>query len=129
MNNFELQEQIAFFQYIRHPLNIKKYPALALASCSLNGVHLSKLQAAKAKASGMLKGEHDIRLPVPRGGYCGLTIEMKYGKNKPTAEQKWYAQELAKEGHAVRCCWNWSDAWKATKDYLDGNFGENLIGF
>ena len=106
----EHQEQAALFQWARNPAVLKMYPELALMSCSLNGVKLSKAQAGKAKAAGMLKGEHDIRLPVARGGFIGLSIEMKWGKNKPTEEQLEYGRRLRAEKWFVCYCWSWTEA-------------------
>lgn len=114
----EHQEQAALFRWARNPAVLTKYPDLALMSCSLNGVKLSKAQAGKAKAAGMLKGEHDIRLPVARGGFIGLSIEMKWGKNKPTEEQIKYGKRLDSEGWLVRYCWSWPDAKAEIESYL-----------
>ena len=114
----EFQEQSALFKWARLPAVQRLYPALRLLSCSLNGVKLSKAQAGKAKAAGMLKGEHDVRLPVARGGYIGLSIEMKAGNNKPTQEQLDYGDLLADEGWCVRYCWSWEDAKTEIVAYL-----------
>lgn len=114
----ELLEQIALFSWARMPSTLRKYPELALLSCSLNGVKLSKAQAGKAKASGMLAGEHDVRLPVARGGYTCLSIEMKSGNNKPTDLQLDYGEKLEAEGGCVRYCWSWTEAKEAIESYL-----------
>lgn len=114
----ELQEQSALFTWARNPAVERLYPELRLMSCSLNGVKLSKAQAGKAKAAGMLKGEHDVRLPVARGGYIGLSIEMKAGKNKPTQEQLDYGYLLRDEHWCVRYCWSWEEAKAEIMAYL-----------
>lgn len=114
----EFQQQAALFEWARNPAVVRNYPELRLLSCSLNGVKLTKAQAGKAKAAGMLKGEHDVRLPVSRGGYMGLSIEMKAGKNKPTAEQLEYGDLLAAEGWCVRYCWSWEEARDEILNYL-----------
>lgn len=114
----EFQEQAALFSWARNPAVVRLYPELALMSCSLNGVKLSKAQAGKAKAAGMLKGEHDVRLPVSRGGFIGLSIEMKAGKNKPTQEQLDYGHLLAAEGWCIRYCWSWTEAQAEILAYL-----------
>ena len=114
----EFKEQSALFEWARNPAVVRVYPALRLLSCSLNGVKLSKAQAGKAKAAGMLKGEHDVRLPVARGGYAGLSIEMKAGKNKPTPEQLEYGEQIADEGWLVCYCWSWTDARDEIVSYL-----------
>lgn len=114
----EFDMQCALFNWASLLSNL--YPALRLLRGSLNGVHLSKAQAGKAKAAGMLPGEHDVTLPVPRGGYTGLSIELKFGKNKPTKEQYEYGERLREEGWYVAYCWDWTEAAELIRDYLDG---------
>ncbi len=114
----EHQEQAALIEWARNPAVVAKYPGIDLLSCSLNGVKLSKAQAGKAKAAGMLAGEHDLRLPVARGRYVGLSIEMKAGRNKPTEDQLWYGERLADEGWMVRYCWSWAEAQQIIEYYL-----------
>jgi len=84
MNKPEQQNQEALFAWAKNPATLAKYPALDLLSSSLNGVRLTIMQAVFAKRGGMLKGEWDVRLPVARGQYIGLVIEMKAGKNTLT---------------------------------------------
>lgn len=119
MNHSEKQAQEALFTWARNPAVLKQYPALDLLSSSLNGVRLTPIQAVFAKRGGMLKGEWDIRLPVARGGYIGLAIEMKAGKNKLTAEQKWYRQRLDEEGHFTEVCYDWVTAKDVLVAYLE----------
>lgn len=114
----EFQEQAALFSWVRNPATLRQYPELKLLSCSLNGVKLSKAQAGKAKAAGMLAGEHDVRLPVARGGYTCLSIEMKAGDNRPTEKQLEYGELLEAEGGYIRYCWTWIEAKEAIEAYL-----------
>lgn len=116
----EFDEQCALFEWARIPAVVAQYPGIDLLEGSMNGVKLSKAQAGKAKAAGMLKGAHDVRLPVPRSGYIGLSIEMKAGKNGPTDEQLWYGGRLEAEGWCVFYCWSWIDAKEAIIAYLCG---------
>lgn len=90
---------------------------LDLLHCSLNGVKLSKAQAGKALAAGMLKGVLDLSLPVPIGPYHSLYIEMKYGDNTPTKEQLDIAGRLEKMGHKVHFCWSAQEAIDAITNY------------
>ncbi len=112
----EFLMQCALFQWARY--SMRTYPALDLLSCSLNGVKLTKGQAGKAKASGMLAGEHDVKLPVARSHYIGLSIELKAGKNKPTPDQLWYGNRLMEEGWFVAYCWSWEEAKDLIIKYL-----------
>lgn len=113
----EFAMQAALFNWAE--LFEKKYPVLRLLRGSLNGVHLSKAQAGKAKAAGMKKGEHDVTLMSPRGGYTGLSIELKCGKNKPTTDQLEYGECLKSEGWFVAYCWEWTEAADLIKRYLE----------
>jgi hypothetical protein len=114
----EFLEQSALFTWARMPCIVAQYPALDLLSASLNGVKLSKAQAGKAYAAGMLSGEHDVKLPVARGRYVGLSIEMKAGDGRPTDKQLWYGGRLEEEGWCVRYCWSWTEARDEIIGYL-----------
>jgi hypothetical protein len=116
----EHEEQVALFEWARNPAVLRLFPDLRLLEGSLNGVKLTKAQAGKAKAAGMLKGSHDITLPVARGKYIGLSIELKYGKNKPTAEQLQVGEWLEEAGHKVVYCWGWDSAREEIEKYLLG---------
>lgn len=114
----EHDEQCALFEWARNPTVERQYPAIKLMSCSLNGVKLTRAQAGKAKAAGMLKGESDVRLPVARGSWIGLIIEMKAGKNTATQEQLDYGYEMEAEGHQFHICYTWEDARLKIEKYL-----------
>ena len=127
MKHVEQQNQEALFSWARNPATLAKYPALDLLSSSLNGVKLTMMQAVFAKRGGMLKGEWDIRLPVARGQYIGLVIEMKAGKNKLTAEQKTYEMRMKEEGHYTAVCYDWVSAKAIIEGYLEMQNHKQLI--
>ena len=112
----EFHMQAALFAWARLPAVLAKYRGIDLLEGSMNGVKLSAAQAGKAKAAGMLKGAHDITLPVARGGFIGLSIELKAGKNMPTDEQKDYANRLLDEGWKVLFIW---DDWTLAKGEIE----------
>jgi hypothetical protein len=114
----EHSHQAALFQWARLPAVIAAFPGIDLLEASLNGVHLSKAQAGKAYAAGMLRGALDLNLPVARSGFHGLRIEMKFGRNKMTDDQKWYAARLIEEGWRVETCWDWTHARDIIAEYL-----------
>jgi len=119
MKHIEQQNQEALFAWTKNPATLAKYPALDLLSSSLNGVKLTMMQAVFAKRGGMLKGEWDVRLPVARGGYIGLIIEMKAGKNTLTKEQKYYEMRMKAEGHYACVCYDWLSAKAVIENYLE----------
>lgn len=75
--------------------------------------------ARKMKAEGLKSGVPDLFLPVPLGGYHGLYIEMKYGKNKPTAKQADWLDFLASVGYCTVVCWSSIEAIESIVDYYD----------
>ena len=97
--------------------NERNYPYLQLLHCSLNGVKMTKAQAGRAIAQGMLSGVPDLFLPVPKNGYHGLFIEMKYGSNKVTENQEKFLQNAANVGYAVSVCYSAQEAIKRIEDY------------
>ena len=118
-NQPEFQHQAALFAWARNPVMLALRPALRLLSSSLNGVRLTKAQAGKAKAAGMLRGEWDVKLPVARGPYIGLLIEMKAGRNKLTKEQQEYGAQMEIERWKLAVCYDWEAAMREITTYLD----------
>ena len=97
--------------------NEKTYPFLWMLHSSLNGVKMTKAQAGRAIAQGMLSGVPDLFLPVPKNGYHGLFIEMKYGSNKVTENQEKFLQNAANVGYTVSVCYSAQEAIKRIEDY------------
>jgi hypothetical protein len=112
----EYQEQVALMQEVA--ARTGQYPELALLFAVPNGEARSEITGAKLKRMGAKAGVPDLFLPVPRGGYAGLWIEMKYGKNKPTREQTWWLEQLRAQGYRVAVCWTSLDAWLVIEGYL-----------
>ncbi len=94
-----------------------KYPNLDLLHCSLNGVKLSALQAAKAKQQGMLSGVPDLFLPVPIGAYHGLFIEMKSDKGRLSTNQTWFLSKVELLGYKIAVCYSANEAIKTIENY------------
>ena len=111
----EAAEQAKVIAWAR--ANERNYPYLQLLHCSLNGVKMTKAQAGRAIAQGMLSGVPDLFLPVPKNGYHGLFIEMKYGSNKVTENQEKFLQNAANVGYAISVCYSANEAIKRIEDY------------
>lgn len=73
--------------------------------------------AARMKRMGLRSGFPDLFVPLARGKYHGLFIEMKYGKNKTTKEQKEWLERLSAEGYACAVCYNAAEAIKTIESY------------
>ncbi|MCV4697551.1 VRR-NUC domain-containing protein, partial [Escherichia coli] len=55
-------------------------------------------QIADLKAQGLRPGVPDYHLPVARGGYLSLYLELKVDKNRTSPEQKAMIRDLRAEG-------------------------------
>ena len=99
--------------------NENNYPYLWMLHSSLNGVKMTKAQAGRAIAQGMLSGVPDLFLPVPKNGYHGLFIEMKYGSNKVTENQEKFLQNAANVGYSVVVCYSANEAIKRIEYYYE----------
>lgn len=80
-----------------------RYPEAGLLHAVPNGASASsKAAAAKRKVEGQLKDMPDLCLPVARGPYIGLYIEVKRpGIKSARPGQRQMAVALRSEGHAV----------------------------
>lgn len=111
--------QCALFQWAR----LQKDHRLALLEGSMNGVHLTKAQAGKAKAAGELKGAPDVRLPWPTvmPHRRGLVIELKVGYNVPSDEQVMVLSTYVMIGWSAWVVWDdWTVATSIIERYLEG---------
>ena len=95
-----------------------EYPGLDLLFAIPNGGKRHVAVARKLKAEGVKAGVPDLFLPVPRHGYHGLFIELKYGKNRPTPHQWRWLEQLAHQGYKTVVCWGFMDAKAVLIDYL-----------
>lgn len=95
-------------------------PELALLFAIPNGGKRDKITAAKLKAEGVKAGVPDLMLPVARGGYHGLFIELKVGDNRPSKSQKEWIAHLLNQGYDCAVCWEWTQAMEILLAYLDG---------
>lgn len=112
----EGEEQAALFVWASW--NIGRYPELRLMFHVPNGGSRNKIEAAKLKAQGVKAGVPDVWLPVARGAFHGLVIEMKVGKNKPTKEQKEFLHALIDQSYCSEVCYGWEEAREAIERYL-----------
>jgi len=67
---------------------------------------------------GLKPGVSDLFLPSAKGGFNGLFLEMKFGKNTVTPEQKMFMDAVEKNGYKVAVCYTAVDAIGVLCDYL-----------
>jgi hypothetical protein len=99
-------------------------PELAYLYAVPNGGYRAQSTAVKMKQEGVKKGVPDLHLPVPRGGYIGCWVEMKWGKNKQSEDQIRWMQFLREQGHFYTVCYQWEDAAEILEHYLRGHIAK-----
>lgn len=117
--NIEESSQIALMRWAA--LNEHNFPELKFLHASPNGGlrHLSV--ARKMKATGTKAGFPDLVLPVKRGRYSGLFIEMKAPKGRMSDAQKEWADFLLKQDFYFACCHGWDEAAGVLRSYLNSS--------
>ena len=116
MQEREELEQEALFRWAKLAEN--RWSELKWLHHIPNGGLRSKAVAVRLKAAGVKAGVPDICLPVPRGAFHGLYIELKVGKNKPTERQEAWLHHLREAGYCTQVCYGWEAARMCIEGYL-----------
>lgn len=115
----EYKHQIAVMKWSRQPSIRGKWPELALLHHVKNETTEGEKQVAIDRAMGVKKGVPDLCLPVARGMYHGLYIELKSEKGRTSPEQDWWGERLIAQGFAWEVCHGWQSAVRTLERYLD----------
>ncbi|HED33725.1 MAG TPA: hypothetical protein ENJ08_05830 [Gammaproteobacteria bacterium] len=125
-NQIEAKEQTALFQWREY--NLYNYPGIDLMFATLNGAYLQGTPQQRARQwlkllkQGARKGVLDIFLPVAKGAYHGLWLEMKAPKphrSSVTTEQKEWQQRMRNEGYMARIVYGCEEAIAAIDAYYN----------
>ena len=98
--------------------NVNKWPELKWLFHIPNGGKRNKAEAARFKMAGVKAGVSDLELPVARGNYHGLFIEMKYGRNKATDAQQEFIEFVTHQGYLAVVCNGAEEAISVLEQYL-----------
>lgn len=115
----EAEEQTAVMEWSQ--LIIGKYPDIRLLFHIPNGGSRHPAEAAHLKAQGVKAGVPDLFLPVPRGGYHGLFVEMKTRDGKISEAQRRWLHDLKDQGYAVAVCHGARAAIDTIQGYMEGS--------
>jgi hypothetical protein len=116
MNQAEHREQVALFQWAALAAGTK--PELGLLYAIPNGGARNPVTGAQLKAEGVKAGMPDVHLPVPRGPWASLYLEIKAEKGTLKPHQRELCERLARAGNRVAVCWGWEAAQRTILDYL-----------
>lgn len=103
----EHSQQVALFSWAAD--NVGKYPQLKFMHAIPNGGLRDVRTATSLKAEGVKAGVLDIFLPWPTQKWSGLYLEMKWGKNRLTEEQKEFIAFVQKY-YDYSVCYSWIEA-------------------
>lgn len=109
--------------------NRPTWPCLDMLFAVPNGGQRDIREAARLKQQGVRAGVPDMCLPVARGGFLSLWLELKRpasttGKGvkrrigKTSEDQDSFIAKLRAQGHAVVTAYSYDDARTAIVDYL-----------
>lgn len=118
MQHIEDSEQMTLFRWA--VFQSGKYPELDLLFHIPNGGKRGKSEAARFKAMGVKAGVPDLLLPVSRGGFHGLFIELKAPNGVKSANQDKWLKALSVQGYSVHLCYGWENASAVILEYLNG---------
>ena len=120
----EDSEQTIVFDWRRWAENA--HPELRLLHHCPNGGSRNKIEAGKLKRMGVLAGVADIHLPVPKGIYAALYIEMKYGSGRLEDSQKRFLLAAAGVGNYCAVCYDAQTAINIIDEYIRLQVGGSM---
>lgn len=127
MQHIEHQHQVALIAWsFRVPLakasDVK--PGLTIGDYLLaipnGGKRSSPREGARLKAEGVKPGVSDLMLPLRRGGFAGLWLEMKAPGKRPTPKQREWIDRMNAAGYFATWCDDWQHAVDVINSYLAG---------
>lgn len=111
----EYAEQVALLDWCLHRLGVM--PELEFLFAVPNGELRDKVVAVKLKRAGVKAGVPDLFWPLPCGGYHGLWIENKWGRNTLSDDQTRWVAFLRGHGYLVLVSYDWRAAGAAIENY------------
>ena len=119
----EYESQCAYIEWVRVMEN--RHTDLQRLFAVPNGENRHPVTGARLKRAGVKPGVPDIILPVARGGYNLLAIELKTSTGNLSPEQKRYIAAIRESGSCVAVCRSAAEAIEATIEYLRGRPWDN----
>lgn len=85
------------------------------------------IQMNSMKANGLVVGQSDLFLAVPRNGYHGLFVEMKSLTGIESSEQQLFIVDMKNQGYAAIVCYGADEAIKEIKKYMNADWNEKQL--
>lgn len=129
MQHIEHEHQVALIHWARKvPIGQASdvMPGARVADYLLaipnGGKRSSAREGARLKAEGVKPGVSDLLLPLRRGGFAGLWLEMKAPGKKPSADQAEWIERMNRAGYFATWADDWQKAAQIITGYLSGEF-------
>lgn len=119
----ETRHQINVIKWSQQPSIRSKWPELALLYHIKNETTEGKERVAVDRSMGVKKGVPDLCLPVPRGKYHGLYVELKNETGRTSEAQEWWGEKLLGQGYMWEVCRGWQSAVRVLEWYMSLNGG------
>lgn len=119
----EIRHQINVIKWSQQPSIRSKWPELALLYHIKNETTEGKERVAVDRSMGVKKGVPDLCLPVPRGEYHGLYVELKNETGRTSEAQDWWGEKLLEQGYMFEVCHGWQSAVRVLEWYMSLNGG------
>lgn len=120
-NHHEDAEQAAVFDWAAYHQELWWMHAIPNGAFLAGDSTARAIQMKRLKRQGLKTGVSDIFLPLPRGGYHGLYIEMKRRKDQGSSsvsdEQVQFQKAMIEAGYDCRICYGADEAIGAIKEY------------
>lgn len=127
MQHLEHEHQVALINWARRvriepASDIKPGSTIAdyLLAIPNGGKRSSAREGARLKAEGVKPGVSDLLLPLRRGGYGSLWIELKAPGKKPSKVQQEWMDRMNEAGYYATWRDDWAKAAEVITDYLSG---------
>lgn len=115
----EHDEQVALMKVAAWRVHQNEASPWGMLYAIPNGGGRTKAEGGRLKAEGVRPGVPDLHLPVARGGYHGLYIELKRRtKGRVSKDQREWMGRLEVQGYCCRVCRGSDEAVAAIEEYL-----------
>ena len=95
-----------------------QYPKILIFAIP-NGGSRNIIEASNLKRQGVLPGVPDLFIPLAKGNYYGMFIEMKFGDNKLTEHQRIIMSELLKKYYYATVCRSFDSFKETVENYIN----------
>lgn len=113
----EHDHQVSLFDWRDH-IGVREFPELKWMFAIPNGGHRKPSVAKRLKREGVKAGVLDVFIPIPKGGYAGMWVEMKFGRNKLTTEQAAFLEQMKLSGYYCAVAYVVDDAVREVRKYM-----------